>query len=100
MFLESNNHISIYRVLHLNINIEVGMNITFYLHCHFNDFFILYLRIEITGSCVLRNFLQDVPGAMDVLDDNTIISLCGSETNKVKIQTFLQEMCYFIHLLQ
>lgn len=41
---KSNNYICIYRVLHININTEVGTDIAFYFHCHFNDLMFTFVR--------------------------------------------------------
>lgn len=99
---ESNNYLCIYRVLHLNIITEVGTSFYILLLCFFLMIHIqpvLYLLVTIAGSWSLHNYSQDVAGAVDILNDNKIISgfPCKSETKK---QFFLQEMCRFIYLLQ
>lgn len=84
MFLfKSNIYICIYRVLHLNINTEVGTNITFYFCCHFDD--LSYQTWSIPADEITvqpsHTFLQDVAVTLDT-QDNTFISCFPSVTVK------------------
>lgn len=83
---ESNNYLCIYRVLHLNTITEVGLIFTFYFHFYSNDSYST-CSVRAGYNCrllVLHNFSHGVAGAVDILNDNKIISgfPCKSGTNK------------------
>lgn len=99
---KSNNYICIYRVLHININTEVGTDIAFYFHCHFNDLMFTFVRpcrLKLQAFGSTQFFLQDVAGAWTSWMRIKTISCFPCVTLTQIKQFFFQEMCYFIHLL-